>query len=180
MKKNYSYVSLLTNDSYSYGIVLLVESMERVKTKYPLHVLVTENVSAATLELLNQLKVTYELVDYIPITEEIYEFNKKINAPLANTWKNCWTKFRIFDQTQFDKIIFLDADIMLLKNIDHLFTKPHMTAALDGEYFNLWPGWDHFNSGCLVLEPSHEEFEKILNYAMSLKVEDLPNYVFAD
>jgi len=53
MKKNYSYVSLLTNDSYSYGIVLLVESMKAVKTKYPLHVLVTKNVSNAVLELLN-------------------------------------------------------------------------------------------------------------------------------
>lgn len=181
MKKNYSYVSLLTNDSYSYGIVLLVESMKAVKTKYPLHVLVTKNVSNAVLELLNQLEnVTYEIVDYIPITEEIYEFNKKKNPALAVTWKNCWTKFRIFNLIQFDKIVFLDADIMLMKNLDHLFTKKHMTAALDGEYFNLWPGWDHFNSGCLVVEPSQEEFNNILKYAQSLKKEDLPDYVFAD
>jgi len=69
---------------------------------------------------------------------------------------------------------------MLMKNLDHLFTKKHMTAALDGEYFNLWPGWDHFNSGCLVVEPSQEEFNNILKYAQSLKKEDLPDYVFAD
>ena len=181
MKKNYSYVSLLTNDSYSYGIVLLVESMKKVNTKYPLHVLVTDNVSDAVLELLNQLEnVTYEKVDTIPITDYIYVHNEKINAPLAVTWKNCWTKFRIFNLTQFDKIVFLDADIMVMKNLDHLFEKPHMTAALDGEYFNLWPGWDHFNSGCLVIEPKEEEFNNILTYANSLREEDLPNYVFAD
>jgi len=46
--KNYSYISLLTNDSYAYGIALLVESMKKVDTKYPLKVLVTNNVSKAT------------------------------------------------------------------------------------------------------------------------------------
>ena len=180
MKKKYSYVSLLTNDTYAYGIVLLVESMEKVKTKYPLHVLVTKDVSAPTLELLNQLKVTYDVVDIIETPEDIYEHNLAYNAATATTWKNCWTKFRIFDLTQFEKIVFLDADILVLKNLDHLFNKPHMTAALDGEYFGLWQGWPHFNSGCLVIEPSHELFEDILNYGRSLKVEELPDYIFAD
>ena len=180
MKKNYSYVSLLTNDTYVYGIILLVESMKKVKTKYPLHVLVTKDVSTASLEILTQLKVTYEKVDIIETPEDIYEHNLKFNVAVATTWKNCWTKFRIFNLTQFDKIVFLDADIMILKNLDHLFKLPHMTAALDGEYFNIWPGWDHFNSGCLVIEPSNQLFENILQYGKSLKVEDLPEYIFAD
>jgi len=50
--KNYSYVTFLSNDSYTYGVALLVESMSRVKTKYPLHVLVTDNVSEPCLEIL--------------------------------------------------------------------------------------------------------------------------------
>jgi len=95
------------------------------------------------------------LIDTISVTDEINEYNTKINAPLAATWKNCWTKFKIFDLIEYDKIVFLDADIMVLKNLDHLFELPHMTAALDGEYFNLWEGWPHFNSGCLVIEPNH-------------------------
>ena len=95
MKKKYSYVSLLTNDSYTYGIVLLVESMKKVNTKYPLHVLVTNNVSTASLELLTQIGVTYQVVNIISITDEIYEYNKSINARLAAIWKDCWTKFRI-------------------------------------------------------------------------------------
>ena len=174
MKKKYSYVSLLTNDSYTYGIVLLVESMKKVDTKYPLHVLVTKKVSTASLELLRQIGVTYEVVDTISVSEEIHNYNMSLNARLAAIWKDCWTKFRIFDQTQFDKIVFLDADIMVLKNLDHLFDKPHMTSCLDGEYFNIWPGRDHFNSGCIVIEPSHELFEDILNFANQMKVEDLP------
>lgn len=180
MSKKYSYVSLLTNDNYTYGIVLLKESMKQVNTKYPLHVLVTDNVSTASLELLTQLGATYEVVDTIAISEDIYNYNFNINKRLAVTWKNCWTKFKIFDLTQFDKIVFLDADIMVLKNLDHLFSKKHMTAALDGEYFKLWPDRPHFNSGCMVIEPNHELFNDILNYANNFDVKDLYGEVFAD
>ena len=178
--KNYSYISLLTNDSYAYGIALLVESMKKVDTKYPLKVLVTNNVSKATQEMLLQLKVNIQLIDTISVTDEINEYNTKINAPLAATWKNCWTKFKIFDLIEYDKIVFLDADIMVLKNLDHLFELPHMTAALDGEYFGLWQGWPHFNSGCLVIEPNHQLFEDILNFSINYPKDKFPNYVLAD
>lgn len=174
MITKYSYVSLLTNDSYTYGIVLLVESMKKVKTRYPLHVLVTDKVSTASLELLKQLGVTYKKVDTISVSEEIHNYNMKLNSRLSAIWKDCWTKFRIFDLTEYKKIVFLDADIMVLKNLDHLFDKPHMTSCLDGEYFNIWPGRDHFNSGCMVIEPNHKLFEDILTFANQMKVENLP------
>jgi alpha-N-acetylglucosamine transferase len=101
---------------------------------------------------------------------------------LSVTWKNCWTKFQIFNLIEYDKIVFLDADVMVLKNLDHLFKKPHMTAALDGEYWNLWPSWPHFNSGCLVIEPSTDLFNNILNFAKTLPQEkiDSLDYVIAD
>ena len=181
MKENYSYVTLLTNDSYSYGIILLVESMRQVKTKYPLHVLVTDKVSTAVLELLDQLKVKHTLVDTITISEEIHNYNYSIKKDYAINWKNCWTKFHIFKMTQYDKIVFLDADIMLLKNIDHLFEKPHLTCALDGEYHGLWRNNPHFNAGCMVIEPSEKLFNDIYNAALNLKLDDIPKgQIFAD
>lgn len=178
--KNYSYVTLLTNDTYVYGVALLVESLARVKAKYPLHVLIIDDVSEATREILNQLHVTYEVVDTIATPEDIYQHNMQIDPGTATCWANCWTKFRVFDQTQFDKIVFLDADLMFLKNPDHLFEKPHMTAALDGEYFGLWQGWPHFNNGCVVIEPSHKLFEDILKFASTLNKDNVPSYVIAD
>lgn len=178
--KNYSYVTLLTNDSYVYGVALLVESMERVKTQYPLHVLITKDVSAASREVLDQMGLTYQLIDIIDTPDFIYQHNLLYSAETAAVWKHCWTKFQIFDLTQFDKIVFLDADIMVLKNLDHLFNLPHMTAALDGEYFGLWQGWPHFNSGCVVIEPSHKIYEDILEFGRSLTLETLPDYIVAD
>ena len=74
--KNYSYVTFLSNDSYTYGVALLVESMSRVNTKYPLHVMVTNKVSAPTLEMLNELGVTYSEVESIATPEYIFNHNR--------------------------------------------------------------------------------------------------------
>ena len=175
---NYSYVTLLTEDTYTYGVILLIQSMKKVNTKYPLHVLVTEDVSTPVLEIFDQLKITYSLVDKIKIPNSIHEYNCSINPRTAGIWEYCYTKFHIFNQTQFDKIIFLDADIMLQKNIDHLFDCPHMTAALDGEYYNIWPDWPHFNSGCIVIEPSNTLYNNILKFAS--EYDERPGYIVAD
>lgn len=182
VNQKYSYVTILTDDSYTYGICLLIESMKKVNTKYPLLVLITEDVSEPSLEILRQLNIKIQKINKIQISDYIYSHNFQINSTLSVTWKNCWTKFQIFNLIEYDKIVFLDADIMILKNLDHLFEKPHMTAALDGEYWNLWPNWPHFNSGCLVIEPSTDLFNNILNFAKTLPQEkiDSLDYVIAD
>ena len=180
MDKKYSYVTLLTNDSYVYGVILLVESMKKVNTKYPLHVLIIDEVSAASREILDQLGVSYEVVDVIPTPEAIYQHNLTYDAGTAATWRNCWTKLRIFGLEEFDKIVFLDADIMVMKNLDHLFDMPNLTSALDGEYFGLWQGWPHLNAGCIVIEPSQYVFNQILKFANNLTVDNIPKYIIAD
>jgi len=78
--------------------------------------------------------------------------------------------------TQFDKIIFLDADIMVLKNLDNLFECPHMTSAIDGEYFNLWPQDPHFNSGILVIEPNESEYNKLIDYITNFSFDKWNKY----
>lgn len=161
--EKYSYITLLSDDSYVYGVILLQESLRRVDSKYPLKVLVTSNVTLPILEILKQLKLEYEIVEPIQYSH-ILEYNRKANPTMANIWALCMSKIRIFQMTEMDKWIFLDADIMIMKNIDHLFDYPHLTSALDGEYFNLWPGWDHFNSGILVIEPNVDEYNNIINF----------------
>lgn len=60
---NYSYVTLLSDNTYAYGVALLIKTLQNVESKYPLHVLITEDVSAPIVEFLNQLPITYSYVD---------------------------------------------------------------------------------------------------------------------
>lgn len=178
--KNYSYVTLLSSDSYIYGVILLYQSMKDTKTKYPLHVLITDDISEPIIEILRQLNISYSKTNIISMPQTLMNHNIQINKSRAYIWENCFTKFNIFNQTQFDKIIMLDCDILLLKNIDNLFDKPHLTATLDGEYFSLWKNEPHFNAGCMVIEPNNQEYLNILNFAQNLSEDKFLPCVMAD
>lgn len=175
---NYSYVTLLTNDSYIYGVIMLNGSLREVKSKYPLTVLVTDQVSKAPRSIMDQLGINYIEVSTHSVNDEVYKINLSKDPSTAGLWRDCLTKFEIFNLVQFDKIVFLDADILVLRNIDHLFNYVHMTAAVDGEYFNLWPDQMHFNSGCLVIEPSKEIYEDLINFANTINFnsDNLPSW----
>lgn len=166
--KNYSYITLLTSDSYVYGVMMLNESLKQVNSQYPLLVLITNNVSLASKEILNQLNISYKDVETISIADEIYQHNLSIDPVTAPLWKDSFTKFQMFKLIEYDKLIFLDADILVLKNLDNLFELPHMTAAVDGEYFNLWPDSPHFNSGFMVIEPSVELFNNLIEFSKTI------------
>lgn len=168
---NYSYITLLLNDSYIYGVILLSESLKEVKSEYPLEVLVTSDVTPPILNVLDQLELKYTIIDSIE-REDFIDYNKKISQLFTKNWASCLTKLQLWDQTQFDKIVYLDNDIMILKNIDHLFNYPHMTSALDGEYFNIWPNSPHFNAGVLVIEPNKEEYKKLVDYVANFSIDD--------
>ena len=184
-EKNYSYVTFLTNNSYVRGVLLLKECLRRVKSKYPLLCLVTEDVDNVILEVLDKAGIKYEFIQKVKTPDHIMEHNMKINPRQSRIWENVYTKFQIFSLEQFDKIILLDADLLILKNLDHCFEMPHMTAALDGEYNHLWPLWPHFNTGFLVIKPNKKEFEKIVDFANNFKPEEHPLFngsqqVFSD
>ena len=72
------------------------------------------------------------------------------------------TKLHVFRLTQYDKIIFLDADVLPLRSLSHLFTLAHEFSAVPDVG---WP--DIFNSGVMVLTPGHDKFESIMELVRS-------------
>lgn len=160
---NYSYVTLLLDDSYIFGIILLNQSLKDVKSKYPLEVLVSSKVTPPIINILEQLQLKYQIIDPI-VNEEILKYNSSISHYFGKIWSDTLTKFQIFSLS-YDKVIYLDADILVLKNLDHLFNCEHMTAAVDGEYFNVWKDDVHLNAGLLVIEPSAQEYQNLMEFS---------------
>lgn len=174
---NYAYVTLLTdNPSYINGVLLLRESLARVKSKYPLYVCITNDVSDQIKDMLKQAEVKTIILDKLETPSNIYEHNKKADPMRADIWKYTLTKFGIFSLTQFDKIIYCDSDLMFYKNVDHCFEMPHMTAALDGEYFNLWPNWSHFNSGFVIIKPDEKLKDTLFEFTKNLSNKQIETY----
>ena len=167
--KNYAYVTLVTTNHYIPGIIILYESLRRVGSQYPLVCLYSKSISEDNIKQLAALGIKLKLVDEIYFPENIKKYNKRVNPRLADVWATVFTKFNIFELIEYDKIIYCDADIMFLKNCDHCFEMPHMTAALDGEYLHWWPAHPRFNSGFLVVKPETGLKDAILNFILSDK-----------
>ncbi|PWA37586.1 Glycosyl transferase, family 8 [Artemisia annua] len=52
--------------------------------------------------------------------------NPKAKKDKYNAWN--YTKFRLWQLTDYEKIIFIDADLLILRNIDFLFQMPEISA----------------------------------------------------
>ena len=177
--KNYAYVTLLSNDGYLDGILLLHHSLKKVGTQYPFYCMINDNVNIYTQKVLEGFGINVIKVDNISMPDHIQQHNESIDAPLAYTWRNCLTKYHIFNMTQFDKIIFLDADLYFQQNVDHVFEYSHMTGAVDGEAFNLWLDNPHLNTGFFVVEPSEQLFNDLMDFVNAVDP-SFHNWVIAD
>lgn len=95
----------------------------------------------------------------IDITE-LNSHDKERLAVLERPELGCtFTKLRAWTLTQFKKCVFLDADTMVLQNVDDLFDREELSAAPDVG----WP--DCFNSGVFVFKPSQDTYVKLLEFA---------------
>ncbi|KAI6691902.1 hypothetical protein NL676_019612 [Syzygium grande] len=80
--------------------------------------------------------------------------NPKAEKDAYNEWN--YSKFRLWQLTDYDKIIFIDADLLILRNIDFLFAMPEISAT--GNNGTL------FNSGVMVIEPSNCTFNLLMKH----------------
>jgi len=48
---------------------------------------------------------------------------------MVGGWKQSFSKLRLWSLVQYEKIVMLDADILVIKNLDHLFLEEEYTAA---------------------------------------------------
>ncbi|KAL4205145.1 hypothetical protein AMTRI_Chr01g113130 [Amborella trichopoda] len=78
--------------------------------------------------------------------------NPKANSGSYNEWN--YTKLRLWQLTQYEKLVFLDSDLVVLKNMDFLFKLPEMSAISNSRTI--------FNSGLMVIEPSQCMFRVLM------------------
>merc|ERR1712168_1286820 len=70
-----------------------------------------------------------------------------------------FTKLHCWKLTQYTKCVFLDADTLVLHNVDDLFEREELSACPDVG----WP--DCFNSGVFVYKPNVETYKQLIDFA---------------
>ena len=113
-----AWLTLLTNASYANGVKALHNSLEMADSDYPLVVLVTPGVPG---------KVRDELAAHgcslLPVEAMALPAGpgNRIAAYAMEHFAECWTKLRLWELEQFERVVYLDADMIVLKNMDELF-----------------------------------------------------------
>lgn len=165
MSEKFAYVTLLSTDNYLLGVLALNKSLKSVRSLYPLVVVCSDCISDRTMQILSKYEiVTIKLNVHVKVDTERY------NIALGyEHWNHTLDKLFVFNMTQYDKLVFLDSDMMVIRNIDHLFYYPHMSAVI-ADVFNE-PDLKEMNSGLMVIRPSRSDFYGMLDLWNSGKIE---------
>lgn len=145
----HAYVTLMNGgDGYLAGVEALGRSLVETGSVVPRVVMVTTDVSQSARAQLVAQGWTLRVVAPVPSPPN--------DEAIYTRFAQSYTKLRAFELVDLDKIVFLDADTVVLSNIDELFERPSMAAAPD--FF--MP--DRFNSGVMVIEPSETLFTELM------------------
>ncbi|EPS73755.1 hypothetical protein M569_01001 [Genlisea aurea] len=139
--KREAYATVLySSENYVCGAMVVAQTLIRSGTKRDLILLHDDSISPPKLAALKtagwKLRPITRIRNPKAITGSHNEYN--------------YSKFRIWQLTEYDKVVYIDPDVVVLNNLDVLFNFPQLSAAWD-------QGSDSdivFNSGVMVIEPS--------------------------
>lgn len=105
-----AYSTVITKDLYLPFVIRQKQMMDKLQCKYPFVVMVSDTVSEWAKEELKKYNILYE---------EVPTF--KFNCRYTKKYEDTLNKFQFLKLEQYEKVIFLDADIIIYKNLDDIF-----------------------------------------------------------
>lgn len=113
-------------------------------------------------EVSNLKKEGINIIEYehpVTVPQELIDNNTKAGNLRGN---QCYDKLLVFEQTQFEKIVYIDTDIYILQSLDKLFDMPHMAAMIAGKSYPGNETWVDLSAGILTIVPQKGMVEKLM------------------
>lgn len=165
----FAYVTLVTNPDYGMGALALARSLRRTGTEAPLVVMATggagglEALEAEGCPVIEVGPLTFSAGfcerHAKPALHGAAPFTKgekpRFHDPLDN-----FQKLRLWELTAYERVVFLDADAIVVRNIDRLFGYPAFSAAPN--LYESLADFHRLNSGVFVARPDPLIFERML------------------
>ncbi|KAF4361386.1 hypothetical protein F8388_012846 [Cannabis sativa] len=193
-----AYVTFLAgNGDYVKGVVGLAKGLRKVKSAYPLVVAILDDVPQEHRQILRSQGCIVRLID------PVYPPNNTQTQFAMAYYVINYSKLRIWGFEEYEKMVYLDGDIQVFENIDHLFEWPngYFYAVMDcfcEKVWNFstqykigycqqcpervpWPAESgsppplYFNAGMFVSEPSLVTYHNLME-----ALETTPPTAFAE
>lgn len=170
MSRN-AYVTLVTNADFALGAKALVRSLRLTGTEADIVVMHTAGVGASALSPLAALGARLQPVDLLPTSDAFNAAHArtKLHAdapftkgekPAFHTPLDNFAKLRLW-HLDYDRVVFLDADTLVLRGIDTLFDYPEFCAAPN--VYECVADFHRMNSGVFTARPDPATFDDMLH-----------------
>lgn len=145
MEEKYAYVTLLSSWDYLLAVLVLNKSLILSNSKYPLVVGVTEDIYDLVSFYLEKENILFKQIPNLEYSNEIKEKWGEDNSVLKTA-----PKIALFNFLEFDKLVYIDADVIIRKNMDELFLYPDGSLLVaDGTIL----------SGLIVYQPNNHNVQ---------------------
>lgn len=167
----HAYVTLVTNWDYAMGATALLRSLKLTGTTADLVVMHTGGVDAEALAPLVDLGAKLYPAELLELSDAFNERHSRArihaDAPFTKGRKPAFhspldnfCKLRLWQMTQYERVVFIDADAIVIRNIDKLFAYPEFSAAPN--VYESVADFHRLNSGVFVAEPSNATFDAMI------------------
>ncbi len=160
---------LMRGDRYLPGILTSCYSVRSTNTEHDLVVLVTKDVSKNAIKEIKKICDKVKVVDYIEYKYDLSK-RKKMNKKYGTWMSVSPTKWNALNLIEYEKIFFLDADVIVTKNIDSVFKEKRIAAT----FYNPWSNRYIKNSAI----KDYYKNKKIINKKLIKKSITKSGYVF--
>jgi hypothetical protein len=107
------WTTLITNTKYLSGLLTLDYSLKKVGSEYPLIALYTDSFPPEGHAALDLRGIPKQRVQYLlPSLHKDYSTDER--------FYDCWSKLTPFSLVEYDRVVQLDSDMLVLKNMDEL------------------------------------------------------------
>ncbi|KAJ5748504.1 uncharacterized protein N7511_010200 [Penicillium nucicola] len=120
------WTTLITNTAYLSGLLTLDYSLKKVGSKYPLVVLYTDSFPADGHKALDSRGILKQHVPFLL---------PSVSKDFTNDTRfyDCWSKLTPFSLVEYDRVVQLDSDMLVLQNMDELMEIQLDSPELEGE-----------------------------------------------
>lgn len=166
-----AFVTLVSNNDYATGALALARSIRRTGTDADIVVLHLPTVTEDELALLRSLGCRLVEAEPLPLSDAFKtrhsRENQHASAPFTKGRKpgfhtplDNFCKLRLWQLAEYESCVFIDADALVLRNIDRLFDYPEFSAAPN--VYESLADFHRMNSGVFVARPSPMTFADML------------------
>lgn len=165
-----AFVTLVTNQNYALGALALARSLRQVDAGAPLVVMARHCEDLAGLAELEAEGCIIMEVTPPPLSEEFCKAHSRtaqhLSSPFTKGEKptfhdplDNFCKLRLWG-LDYDKVVFLDADTIVLRNIDKLLDFPEFCAAPN--LYHELADMQRMNSGVFTARPAGATFDRMI------------------